>query len=1024
MKKLTLLFLLSAASVLLGGAEYFVSPAGSDTAPGTKAKPFATFKRGLDALKAGDTLTLAPGDYAGAGNKELIGSADKPIVIRAEIPGTVVIRGDKVVKGFKLVPGEKFIYEVFRNEPAGGVKERDTLSYYYPVSSFEGLKNNRAAWFHDTAKKKLYVVTSDGRSPEEHVVTVCGGDPKEGHGLQVIGKSQYVHVDGLNFTGFDSYVIKWGTNYYSIKSLYFNQNRNIKVTNCRIFLNGSGLTFRNCRDVLVEGCTAYANHSLAVGSAANIYFTNKAVNCTVRNCTTFKSHLSGIRFYSGPFPNCVIERCVSWGHGMSDLEVKAPDDTAVIRESIALKNATNTTVRNNITNANSYRLTPEDDPTTVYWRKQKLESQMNTFLADFDNFDGRPMSDSEIKRGLPFDKSVYFLSPAGADTNHGNSIRAPRKTLKNIPDGATVYLMPGNYGKLEVTRNNITLAGRGRYTKALIEGLEVKGSGVTVRKLNFKGNVSVSGEKNAVENCSFGGDLNFTNAKDFRVTHCAFVNGTVKSVNSTGSVFSNILAKAVAGKGIYSDNNAYPEKAPEKGNFTLKNAEAFAGLALDAMPVGPYNRVPGVPGQGIQLAKVHRVTPDSAELQWYLPTGRENCSIALQSEGEKTRYAVVQGEVFRTMTVTGLKPGRSYTCTVTGTAALDERYLNIEGAGKNSASKAVLDFKTPLTKAPAKEFFVSVKGSDTASGTKEAPFRTISHALKSVSPGDTITVRGGSYTENLVIPVSDLTLRGMPGEEVWLDGKRKLLNFITFYNKRNITVDNLKMKGVITTKKEYIRAVNSNNIKLSRIFFDGRWADGYAPTPLYALLCNNFVVENCVTMSSFRGLHFLSTNGIAVRNCVLSMNSLNQIHFNDFPEGFKAVIENNIICDMVTMKIKNAIIHAPYNHPGLKIANNCFYTRLPAEKRNFVGTWVGPHSGLHPIAHYRKAHPGKESNIFKDPQMPGLKLHKPPFTAGIEKKEYRAAAGGKGWDVLDFKDFFPADKEIRSRGMGLKEELF
>jgi hypothetical protein len=53
--------------------------------------------------------------------------------------------------------------------------------------------------------------------------------------------------------------------------------------------------------------------------------------------------------------------------------------------------------------------------------------------------------------------------------------------------------------------------------------------------------------------------------------------------------------------------------------------------------------------------------------------------------------------------------------------------------------------------------------------------------------------------------------------------------------------------------------------------------------------------------------------------------------------------------------------------------------------------------------------------------MPGLKLHKPPFAPGVSKKEYRATPDGKSWEVLDFKDFFPADPEVRRRGMGLQE---
>ncbi len=1035
----SLLAVLSGQS--LGAVDYYVAPSGSDKAPGSRAHPFATFRRGLKALKAGDTLILAPGDYAGAGVVKLAGTPEKPIVVRAEIPGTAVIRGDREVKGFRPVSGTHFIYELDRNEAAGGVKERDTLTYYRPVSCFDLLKYDRAVYFHDVKKGKLYVVTSDGRAPGEHFVTVCGGDPREGHGLQLIDKSCYVRFEGLKVTGFDSYVTKWEGRYYSIKSLLLNHSSNIEVDNCRFFLNGCGLTFWECRNCRVENCTAYANHSLAVGSAANIYFTGKTENCVVRNCTAFKSHLSGIRFYSGPFPHCVIDRCAAWGHGMSDLEIKAPDKTAVISESIGVKCAVNTTVRNCITGGNSYRLTPKDDPTSLYWRQPGLKEKMNDNLADFDNWDGRPMSDSALKGGLSHDKKLFFLAPGGSDANSGTTIRAPRKSLKGIPDGATVYLMPGKYGKLTVTQNNILLAGRGRYTKALVGGLEVLGSGVTVRKLNFGKDVSVTGANVKIENCSFAGDAVFTGAKNFTVVHCAFAGSVLRAVKSSGALFSSIVSHpaVVRDSEIFSDNNAYPEnvpagegrsmvcralfRAPEKGDFTLKNAEAFAGRALDAFPIGPYNRIPGVSGKGILYARVHRTTPGSAEIEWHLPTGRESCSIRL-SGGKEKRPLAVHGKVFRTVTLTGLKPGTSYTCRISSVDIPEERFLNVEltSADRSKFNSAVeLEFTTPVKRKPPKEYFVSVKGSDEAPGTEEAPFRTLEHALDRVSPGETVTLRGGRYSESVIFRVSGLTLRGMHGEEVWLDGRRQLLNFISISNKRNIVIDDLRMTGLTTTKGEYISAVNSSGIRISRVFFDGRWANGYTPAFLYAYLCKNVLIENCVTMNAFRGLHFIQTDGVRVRNCVLSMNSLNQLHFNSFPDTFRADIENNIICDLIPMKLRNALIHAEHTHPNLKIENNCFYTRTDVLRRNFVGTWFGPGSGFHPLAHYRAAHPGKETNIFKDPQIPGLKLHKPPFDPRTAQKEYRATPDGKSWEKLDFKDFFPADPEIRRRGMGLRE---
>ena len=174
-------------------------------------------------------------------------------------------------------------------------------------------------------------------------------------------------------------------------------------------------------------------------------------------------------------------------------------------------------------------------------------------------------------------------------------------------------------------------------------------------------------------------------------------------------------------------------------------------------------------------------------------------------------------------------------------------------------------------------------------------------------------------------------------------------------------------------------------------------------------------------MSSFRGLHFIQSDDVTVKNCVLSMNSLNQIHLDSFLKNFKLTVTNNIICDTVPVKFPNALIHTLHDHPGLRVENNCFYVRSVPEKRNFIGTWYGKGSGFHPLSHYRKAHPGKETNIFKDPRMPGIKLHTMPCSQDVAKKEYRATADGKSWERLDFKDFFPADAVVRSKGIGLRE---
>ena len=47
----------------------------------------------------------------------------------------------------------------------------------------------------------------------------------------------------------------------------------------------------------------------------------------------------------------------------------------------------------------------------------------------------------------------------------------------------------------------------------------------------------------------------------------------------------------------------------------------------------------------------------------------------------------------------------------------------------------------------AKEYHVSIKGSDKSDGSASKPFRTISQAVIFAFPGDTITVHSGTYRE-------------------------------------------------------------------------------------------------------------------------------------------------------------------------------------------------------------------------------------------------------------------------------------
>ncbi len=80
--------------------------------------------------------------------------------------------------------------------------------------------------------------------------------------------------------------------------------------------------------------------------------------------------------------------------------------------------------------------------------------------------------------------------------------------------------------------------------------------------------------------------------------------------------------------------------------------------------------------------------------------------------------------------------------------------------------------KRPAATTPAR--YVAPAGSDTNDGSRNAPWKTIAHALGNAKPGDTVYLRGGTYYESLKLTRggtagAPLTLRSAPNELAIID---------------------------------------------------------------------------------------------------------------------------------------------------------------------------------------------------------------------------------------------------------------
>ncbi|MHC4157302.1 MAG: DUF1565 domain-containing protein [Planctomycetota bacterium] len=86
----------------------------------------------------------------------------------------------------------------------------------------------------------------------------------------------------------------------------------------------------------------------------------------------------------------------------------------------------------------------------------------------------------------------------------------------------------------------------------------------------------------------------------------------------------------------------------------------------------------------------------------------------------------------------------------------------------------------------AREWHVSVKGSDKNDGSASKPFRTISTAAQAAQPGDVITVHEGTYRERVTPPrggesdAKRIVYRAAEGEKVEIKGSEVITGWKKF----------------------------------------------------------------------------------------------------------------------------------------------------------------------------------------------------------------------------------------------------
>jgi tetratricopeptide (TPR) repeat protein len=1036
---------LTAVLIVIGslpalGAEYFVNKQGSDANNGlTRNSALLTIQKGLDALEAGDTLTIGAGEYREKVERADLGSLDVDTVIRAEIPGTVLLRGDVPAPEFKKVEGYRFVYAAPLESEPQAILEHNNLRTMLPKANVPELDFDPGFFHYDAAARRLYISNQDLSTPDRcrYTLAVTGASGFELH------SPRRVILDGLAATGFYP---GWG--------ILLGQPVSCTVRNCVCFMNVGGIALEPNEGLgkgdggsnnVVEKCMAYGN---TFGGIVRYGANNDVVrDCyTYRNVREGQEHF-GVMHYSGMTGPLIFKNNISWGHNFN-YSAKQGNQQERLENCVGLgfiRISANKMSHNLIGGGNEYdRGANAPADTILFVRERNLDKDFE--FADPLNLDYRLQPDSRFRgtaadgsdRGpYQYKENIFYLSPAGDDGADGLSMRKPWRTLasafRSLKPGDTLYLAEGEYAaaplkKAGDSKSPIMIRGRGRGTVVVRGKFAMTSSaGIVLERLSFSDGVALNdGRDLTFKNCTFFGracGLTADQVAGLKVEHCVFAGAPLnltkaESATLSGNVYANEAAPAVrldaAGAVRYSDYNGYrdttecwevdgttwsfadlqkthdrysqaitPELAEEKSVPRLTNDTPFKSIGPVGTALGIYEEYDAAPKTMAFVGPfLHSSSDTTANIEWWT-SQPATCSLAWGETPEMKNAVGDFGGLgrFNTFSLTGLKPGRTYYFKIVSADA--------SGADAGPAAlkpeNATLTFETAVAPADPRVYYVAPDGNDNNDGlSREKAFRTICRAADRVGPGDTVLIAAGDYRENVRIraagtPERPITFRCVTGEKANMLAGNLPRSFEVISKPDN------RFDGLYFRQEEFWRegfvVRQSPRVQITRCL----------NTMVDASESREMLIRNCVLHGGWNSVTLNRCPSSLVENNVFIMTILRQL-VCDSP----AMVCRNVFCECIRNKTHQTLLELSGN---VTERDNCFYLRWPEQEKLAVNNL--------PLPIYRAM---TGSNAFAaNPMMPGT----PGRLQGWQQSSDE-----------DFDKFFTTNPELVARGIGMQPEAF
>lgn len=1048
-------------------AEYFVGTRGSDEKAGLTADDaFATVQRGLDALKPGDTLTILPGEYIGVAQRKGLGSADADTIIRAHIPGTVVLRGDVGIGPFRPVPNRQFVFvaDYALEQPVQAVNELDTVSILQPMPSVDELAFVPGCFHHDVAAGKLYISTTDYQPAAAHRYSVSN-TPR--HGMLLL-EPRRVIIEGLTFRGFNAKFLQpredmslggtWG--------LFLARPARCVVRDCHAFLNGQGIGMHSAvsqggtwGDNLIERCTVWGNGSnFTSGDSGGITIYESARD-VIRDCVAFRNQDYGINLYLGHGASTlagnasrVINNLAVHNHP-ADIKIKTGTDSAHITSGNVAGRPTNDV---DPTRSLFFQVTHtmgEIVPDNIRLDEEPSLDPDQEF-ADPVNFDFRLQSTSKFRgsaegggdRGpTTYAANIYYLAPTGDDNADGLSVQhawqSVNRALEALKPGDTLYLLPGTYDaavRMSLAGEQdrpIVIRGRGDAEVILSGEVHITDSRfVTLERLHFRAPVRIAGSRSITVRQSRLHGMDATDSLALQLWHCelsAAVRMTqCRDAVIAGNRFEQADAGAVQFDSLaalrYADYNGYRNVAQawlENGKpATVQPQSHPAGP--QGWPVGRYRIEPPIVAPRVVDGPVlHSVSDTTANIEWFTSLPAE-CTVAWGDTPECRQTATIEVDHFATFSLTDLKPGTKYYFQIRSLRippALTTRLGDVQSPHESTP----LTFDTAPARDDPRTWYVAGDGDDQRSGDSRATaWRTIAHAASRVGAGDTVLIAGGAYAERIRLRATGaqdapVTFAAAPGEKVVLTGGDKQLPQGFVANaKSHLRFDGLyfqdytahPLQGWDRRLSGEITLYLGRDVRITRCFSDGR--NGYTARFISAFDFSDMFVQNCVIIDKMSGgMMWNRCPGLRMEHCA-SVRSMTANFVLRNTSDQLAVFTGNVFTDALKKKADNnvSLFVVDMEVGGFRMIDNAYFLRSqPLEQRHLVNEEAIGSLSSHII-----------NPRFVNPRFAG-----DPGDDGRGQDDHRGIDRMTHPDAeIDFPSFFVTDPDLVAAGIGLQPDAF